>query len=134
MATCLAYAYRGMRPADVAEWLRARKTEFEAQVGPASDRPAYTLFSNLVATARAAASQPAAAAAARRLEPLDILNPADAAQVRLAHEALGHDPLAIAQWLDAALSRTSEAEAAQLTASGHDLGSDAIFPQVGRHR
>ena len=133
MATCLAYAYRGLRPADVAEWLRARKAEFEAQVGPASDRPAYTLFSSLVSTARAAASQPAAAAA-RRLEPLDILNPADAAQVRLAHEALGHDPLAIEQWLDAALSRTSEAEAAQLTASGHDLGSDAIFPQVGRHR
>jgi hypothetical protein len=118
----------GLRRSDSTTWLRAQKASFNAEFGAATDRPSYARFAGRVEAAAAAAGP--RAALARLIEPLDVLSPADPLQARLVHEALGHDPYIVSQWLEHALSTTSVAETVQLAASGHDLGSDMLFPQV----
>ena len=76
-----------------------------------------------------ASGDPAAAAAAARVEPLELIQSSNAVQIALVQTAVGRLPQALAQWLEHCFSSTCESASTQLTASGHDLGSDLIFPQ-----
>ena len=91
---------------------------------------AWVTFQGCLEAAKACGDA-AAAAAAARVEPLELLQPGNAEQVLLVQAAVGRLPQALAQWLEHCFAATSEAAATQLTASGHDLGSDLLFPQAG---
>ena len=123
----------GLRLADTTAWLRARREDLlcgQVSFGPLQGRPAYVQFEGLRAAAAASTGDPRAAAAALRIEPLDSVSPSDATQCSAVHAALARAHTVLDQWVDSALACTSMAEESQLTASGHDLGSDVLFPQV----
>ncbi len=98
------------------------------QVYPPLLWQAWVTFHGCLEAAKASGNA-AAAADAARVEPLELLQPGNAAQVCLVQAAVGRLPQALAQWLEYCLHETSASAVQQLTASGHDLGSDLVFPQ-----
>lgn len=130
--TCLAYAYNGMRAADVREWAASLQTQMRRETGPVAARPSAVAFADALRAAGEAADangDAGSAAAAASVPPLDLLALGDSAALLALHRAVSRLPHVTASWLDSAFERTHRAEELQLAASGHDLGADAIFGQ-----
>ena len=89
---------------------------------------AWIYFSSFLEAAKTSGDR-AAMAAAARIEPFELLNPDNASQIALLQVAVGRMRPVLAQWLERCFRATSASAVKQLTASGHDLGSDLLFPQ-----
>lgn len=130
--TCLAYAYNGMRPADVREWAASLQNQMRRETGPVAGRPTAVAFADALRAAGEladASGDAGGAVAAASVPPLDLLALGDSAALLALHRAVGRLPHVTASWLDSAFERTHRAEELQLAASGHDIGADAIFGQ-----
>lgn len=127
LMTCFAYACEGLRRADVHEIMLLQSSALSRELGPPSQRSSAVRWGSWLAAARCLGGDTAAAAAS--LPKLEVLGVPDDDLITRAHVAFTALPVVRAWWLESILGRTNDAHCVQLTASGHDLGSDAIFSQ-----